>query len=41
MTEQEKFKKLLEYFVAHLEYCVTDQKDGDGYNRYIKEISSI
>ncbi|MBS0645434.1 MAG: AAA family ATPase [Verrucomicrobia bacterium] len=38
MTEQEKFKKLLEYFVAHLEFCVTDQKVGDGYNRYIKDI---
>jgi len=41
MTEQEKFKKLLEYFVAHLEYCVTDQKDGDGYNRYIKDIKNF
>lgn len=41
MTEQEKFKKLLEYFVAHLEYCVTDQKDGDSYNRYIKDIKNF
>lgn len=41
MTEQEKFKKLLEYFVAHLEYCVTDQKVGDGYNRYIKDIKNF
>jgi hypothetical protein len=38
MTEYEKFKKLLEYFVAHLEFCVTDQKVGDGYDRYIKGI---
>lgn len=41
MTEQEKFKKLLEYFVAHLEFCVTDQKVGDGYNRYIKDIKNF
>lgn len=41
MTEQEKFKNLLEYFVAHLEFCVTDQKVGDGYNRYIKDIKNF
>lgn len=41
MTEPEKFKKLLEYFVAHLEFCVTDQKVGDGYNRYIKDIKNF
>ncbi len=41
MTEHEKFKKLLEYFVAHLEFCVTDQKVGDGYNRYIKDIKNF
>ena len=41
MTEYEKFKMLLEYFVAHLEFCVTDQKNGDGYNRYIKDIKNF
>lgn len=41
MTEYEKFKKLLEYFVAHLEFCVTDQKVGDGYNRYIRDIKNF
>ncbi len=41
MTEYEKFKKLLEYFVAHLEFCVTDQKVGEGYNRYIKGIKNF
>jgi hypothetical protein len=41
MTEHEKFKKLLEYFVAHLEFCVTDQKIGEGYNRYIKDIKNF
>ena len=41
MTKHEKFKKLLEYFVAHLEFCVTDQKIGDGYNRYIKDRNKI
>lgn len=41
MTEHENFKKLLEYFVAHLKFCVTDQKVGDGYNRYIKDIKNF
>jgi 5-methylcytosine-specific restriction protein B len=41
MNEYEKFKKLLEYFVAHLEFCVTDQKVGEGYTRYIKEIKNF
>lgn len=41
MTEYEKFKRLLEYFVAHLEFCVTDQKVGDGYDRYIKDIKNF
>ncbi len=41
MSEQDKFKKLLEYFVAHLEFCVTDQKVGDGYNIYIKGIKNF
>lgn len=41
MTEYEKFKKLLEYFVAHLEFCVSDQKIGVGYETYIKEIKNF
>jgi len=41
MTEYEKFKKLLEYFVAHLEFCVSDQKYGEGYDMYIKEIKNF
>jgi len=41
MTEYEQFKNLLEYFVAHLEYCVTDQKVGEGYMRYIKDIKNF
>src|SRR5690554_5783164 len=41
MTEYEKFKKLLEYFVAHLEFCVSDRKFGEGYNTYIKEIKNF
>ncbi len=41
MNEYEKFKKLIEYFVAHLEFCVTDQKVGEGYNRYIKDIKNF
>lgn len=41
MTENEKFKKLLEYFVAHLEFCVSNQKFGEGYETYIKEIKNF
>lgn len=41
MTEYDKFKKLLEYFVAHLEFCVSDQKFGEGYDAYIKEIKNF
>jgi hypothetical protein len=41
MTEYDKFKKLLEYFVAHLEFCVSDQKYGEGYETYIKEIKDF
>ena len=36
MTEYEKFKKLLEYFVAHLEWCVNE--DSVGYIQYIKPL---
>jgi 5-methylcytosine-specific restriction protein B len=41
MNEYDKFKKLLEYFVAHLEFCVSDQKFGEGYETYIKEIKNF
>lgn len=41
MTEYENFKKLLEYFVAHLEFCVSDQKYGEGYETYIKDIKNF
>jgi hypothetical protein len=41
MNEYEKFKILLEYFVAHLEFCVTGQKENEGYKRYIKEINNF
>ena len=36
MNQYEKFKYLLEYFVAHLEYCVTNDKSNRGYEAYIK-----
>ena len=36
MNDYEKFKCLLEYFVAHLEYCVTENKENRGYDKYIK-----
>jgi len=39
--EYEKFKPLLEYFVAHLEFCVTDEKVSEGYNKYIKRIKNF
>ena len=41
MNDYENFKKLLEYFVAHLEFCVTDKKNGEGYTRYIKDIKNF
>jgi len=36
-----RFKKLLEYFVAHLEFCVTNDKNNDRYNSYIKNIKNF
>jgi 5-methylcytosine-specific restriction protein B len=33
-----KFKKLLEYFVSHLEWVVNGDKEGSRYNKYIKEL---
>lgn len=41
MNEYEKFKHLLEYFVAHLEYCVTANESANSYNKYIKHIKSF
>ncbi|HPX75416.1 MAG TPA: AAA family ATPase [Bacteroidales bacterium] len=38
MDEYKKFKSLLEYFVAHLEYCVTGDKNGRGFDTYIKNL---
>lgn len=38
MNEHEKFKKLLEYFVAHLEWCVNEDQNHDGYINYIKPL---
>lgn len=36
-----RFKKLLEYFVAHLEFCVTNDKNNDRYNSYIKDVKNF
>ena len=36
MKQYKNFKQLLEYFVAHLEYCVTENKGNRGYDKYIK-----
>ncbi len=38
MNEYEKFKKLLEYFVAHLEWCVNGDTNHIGYADYIKPL---
>lgn len=38
MTNYEKFKKLLEYFVAHLEYCSGENEQSRGYDSYIKPL---
>jgi len=35
-NDYKKFKQLLEYFVAHLEYCLTNDKHNRGYDKYIK-----
>ena len=35
-NDYKNFKQLLEYFVAHLEYCVTNNKHNRGYDKYIK-----
>jgi 5-methylcytosine-specific restriction endonuclease McrBC GTP-binding regulatory subunit McrB len=41
MNEYQKFKKLLEYFVAHLEYCVNNNNQNRGYADYIQPINNI
>lgn len=41
MNEYQKFKHLLEYFVAHLEYCVAGNKSADSYTKYIKNIKNF
>jgi hypothetical protein len=41
MNEYEKFKNLLEYFVAHLEFCATGQKDNEGYKKFISHINDF
>ena len=35
-----KFKRLLEYFVAHLEYCQNGDTNGRGYREYIERYGS-
>lgn len=37
MNNYEKFKCLLEYFVAYIRYVRFDEKDTIGYNKYIKK----
>ncbi len=38
MSEEYKFKCLLEYFVPHLEYAENGKSDTIGFNRYLKDI---
>ncbi|MBW8327170.1 MAG: AAA family ATPase [Prolixibacteraceae bacterium] len=38
MTEYEKFKKLLEYFVTHLEWLINNDTNNRGYNLYLKPL---
>lgn len=35
-NDYKNFKQLLEYFVAHLEYCAIKNKKNRGYDKYIK-----
>ena len=39
MNEYEQFKHLLEYFVAHLEWCVNEDQNTIGYQNYIKRLN--
>lgn len=41
MNNYEKFKHLLEYFVTHLEFCVTNSNLTRGYNQYIQNIDNF
>lgn len=41
MTDEEKFKHLLEYFIAHLEYVQSGITNNIGYERYIKPITDF
>jgi MoxR-like ATPase len=38
VSEYNKFKKLLEYFVSHLEYIQPNTSNTNGYNSYIKPL---
>jgi len=38
MNEHEKFKHLLEYFVAHLEWLINSDTNSRGYNSYLKPL---
>jgi 5-methylcytosine-specific restriction protein B len=38
MTEYEKFKNLLEYFVTHLEWLINSDTNNRGYNLYLKPL---
>lgn len=38
MAQYENFKHLLEYFVAHLEWCVNENISSRGYQTYIKPL---
>lgn len=39
LEEYERFKKLLEYFVAHLEWVNREDKSGKGFENYIKPLT--
>lgn len=41
MDQYIKFKHLLEYFVAHLEFCVTNNTSNRGYGKYIKPLDEF
>lgn len=41
MDQHTKFKHLLEYFVSHLEFCVTKNTKNTRYNQYIKPIKNF
>lgn len=36
--KHQQFKQLLEYFVAHLEWCNSQDDSSIGYNQYIKPL---